>query len=73
MSRPPPDNLPDDPHALKAIVAAMRDQRDEAAREHDKVSRRHDELLRHHDEVSRRHDEAQRTIQSLSPQNVLAA
>jgi transposase len=58
MSRPPRDNLPDDPAALKAIVLAMRDQRDEAARQHDEVSRRHDDL-------SCRHDEARRTIQSL--------
>jgi hypothetical protein len=35
MSHPPPDNLPDDPAALKAIVAAMHDQHDEAARRYD--------------------------------------
>jgi transposase len=40
MSRPPLDNLPDDPAALKAIVAALQDQHSQAARRHDEAQRR---------------------------------
>ena len=40
MSRLPLDNLPDDPDALKAIVAALQDQRDDILRRHDETQRR---------------------------------
>ena len=60
MNRTPTDNLPDDPAALKAIVATMARQHDDVLHRLDEASRQHDDVLRRLDEASRQRDEASR-------------
>ena len=49
--------LPDDPAALKAIIAAVTGQRDEASRQRDEASRQRDDVSRQRDHWKLRHDE----------------
>ena len=63
-------SLPDDPAALKSIVATLIRRCDEASRQRDEASRQRDELSRQRDELSRRCDEAHRQSQELEVQKL---
>ena len=47
-------SLPDDPAVLKAIIASLSRQCDDAARQRDEVSHRHDQHMRALDAQERR-------------------
>jgi len=56
-------SLPEDPAALKAIIATISRQRDEVSRQRDEVSRQRDEVSRQRDEATRLHEEATRRLE----------
>lgn len=63
MNRTQADALPDDPAALKAIVAMLTRERDQAARQRDEAARQLAESSRRLAEAARQHDEL--TVQKL--------
>src|SRR5882724_9251798 len=48
--------LPDDPAALKAIIATLTGQRDEVSQQRDEVSQQRDEVSQQRDEAARQRD-----------------
>jgi transposase len=63
MNRTQANALPDDPAALKAIVATLTRERDQAARQRDEAARQLAESSRRLAEAARQHDEL--TVQKL--------